>query len=420
MTQAATNVSESPTTATQGHCMSRLATVIASHPVTDAYSNFVPPLIGVLLVRCSLTSWQEASLIGIGSLTSGLSQPLFAWLADRFDTRIFAPIGILLAAIALSLVGLANSYASLVVIFIIGMVGVGAYHPIAAASAGQLAGARRTAGVTVFFTCGMVGATIGPLLSTRITALDGGFELLRWCMVPGLIMAVCLHIAIRQVPHAHRRHDVSVQVMHDLSRRWMYVILIFIGNAMRYSVNMALVYLYVQWAEQLHAARGTGLTDEAIATNASKLAGNLNACTMFGMGLGGLLAGFIATRQRERLLFIAIPVVFAPAIVAFTVANELSAHLLALSSGIGFAAIIPVSISVSQRLLPHRSSVASSLAMGGAWSVASIAPLLAARGIETIGMTQTFLATAAVLALSGIVGLPLRTASIGDVTPDRT
>jgi len=46
-------------------------------------------------------------------------------------------------------------------------------------------------------------------------------------------------------------------------------------------------------------------------------------------------------------------------------------------TGMGFGAVIPVSISLAQRLLPHRTSLASGLMLGGAWMIAFVGPLVA-------------------------------------------
>ena len=59
-----------------------------------------------------------------------------------------------MAAICLSCIGLADSYATLLPLYILGMIGSGVYHPIGAASMGQLAeqlpGGRRALGISVF------------------------------------------------------------------------------------------------------------------------------------------------------------------------------------------------------------------------------------------------------------------------------
>ncbi|MHC5115380.1 MAG: MFS transporter, partial [Planctomycetota bacterium] len=173
--------------------LARLGTVVLSHPILDAYAGFVPPLLGVLQVRCELTPFQAASLLSLGPLTSGLCQPFFAWMTDRVDSRILGSLGLVFAAAALSCIGLADSFGTLVILFTVGMLGVGAFHPVAAASVGQMAGRRRSMGVTMFFVAGMVGAALGPIISTRVTAIEpDGFALLRWAMIPGLITAVFL------------------------------------------------------------------------------------------------------------------------------------------------------------------------------------------------------------------------------------
>ena len=78
-----------------------------------------------------------------------------------------------------------------------------------------------------------------------------------------------------------------------------------------------------------------------------------------------------------------------------------------MAGGIGFAGVIPLAISLAQHLLPHRTSLASSLMMGGAWTVAATAPTVSEWCLGAIGMTKTFALAATILAVSGLVGLLL-------------
>ena len=98
----------------------RFGVLVLSHPVVDAYAGFVPPLLGLLQVRCNLTSWETASLLSIGPLTSGLCQPFFAWFTDRVDSRLPAALGLAIGAASLSCIGLAQSFPTLVFLFFIG------------------------------------------------------------------------------------------------------------------------------------------------------------------------------------------------------------------------------------------------------------------------------------------------------------
>ncbi|MDY7109896.1 MAG: hypothetical protein SYC29_14790 [Planctomycetota bacterium] len=397
----------------------RLAAVVTSHPMVDVYANFIPPLIGVLQVRCALTAWQAAALLSLGPLVSGLSQPLFAWLTDHTDSRLFGSAGLAVAAACLSSIGLADDFASLLLLYGVGMLGVGAFHPVAAASVGQLAGRGRSAGVTAFFVAGMIGATVGPIISTRIAGLGpDGIDLLRWLMIPGLIVAIVLHLAIRNVPHRHHEHRAIRFEPAETRQRWLTVMLLFAGNAMRYAVNIGLVYLYVRWAESLVAEGASGLGSGEIARAGSVHAGELNALNMLGMGAGGFAAGLLVRRGREKVPIVLVPLLLAPAIALFPLAGRGAGYLLALAAGIGHAAVHPVTTSLAQRLLPHRTSLASSLTMGGAWALAMLAPPAAQWSLTTIGLGGTFFLAAALLAGSGTVALFLPTTLIRHVASD--
>ncbi len=87
------------------HVSACATSILAAHMAVDVYGAIVPAILGILEVRCELRPEQTAWLLGVGSLSSGLSQPICAWLSDRFDTRIFGALGLALGAVCLSLIG---------------------------------------------------------------------------------------------------------------------------------------------------------------------------------------------------------------------------------------------------------------------------------------------------------------------------
>ena len=103
-----------------------------------------------------------------------------------------------------------------------------------------------------------------------------------------------------------------------------------------------------------------------------------------------------------------VPILFAPIIALFPYLPTNVGYVLAVFSGIGFASMIPINIALAQKLLPHRANLASSLMMGGAWTVALLGPPLAELGVARWGVSTTFLLTAGALVASGVVCLPLR------------
>jgi MFS family permease len=90
--------------------------------------------------------------------------------------------------------------------------------------------------------------------------------------------------------------------------------------------------------------------------------------------------------------------------------------VVAFLAGVGYAGVMPLTIAMAQRLLPHRTSLASGLMMGGAWSVAAIGPPLVQwilvtlegqTGSATSAMAWCFVLVAGLLALSGLLALAL-------------
>ncbi len=426
MSQATAENVQAQTTRTNG-LLVRLATIVGSHTTVDLFAAIVPPLYGVLQVRCELTPQQAAWLLGVGSLSSGLSQPISAWLSDRFDSRLFGAAGLALAAVCLSCIGLANDFRSLLALFVCGMIGVGIFHPVGASTMGQLAdqlrGRKRSIGISVFFVAGMAGGITGSLIARQVaTAGDSGFSLLRFAGIPGLIVAAVLFVAIRRVPHRHHEHHSMRFQDAEIARRWLTIGLLFLGNALRFTVNMALVYLLVRWAESMVAAQHPLYIADEVAAQGGKIAGSLAALLVLGMAVGGLTAGTLIRQGREKWPLVAMPIIFAPIVALFGGASLLQGYALAVLAGIGFASMIPVTLSLAQRLLPHRTSLASGLMLGGAWTIAVVGPRLAEYCLGTLhlGLPRTFQLTAVLLAISGVVCLPLNSALLRRTAADPT
>ncbi len=395
--------------------LTRLGAIIGSHTAVDMFAAFTPPLIGVLQVRCELTDQQTAWLLGIGSLSSGLSQPISAWISDRLDSRLLGAIGLALAAVCLSSIGYAHTFASLLVLFIAGTVGVGIFHPVGASTMGQLAdrlgSQRRTLGVSVFFVAGMMGGILGSLIARHVAVGgDRGFELLRWTAGPGILIAVILLLAIRHVPHRPHNHHLIVFPKGEITRRWAMVSLLYVSSALRFTVNVALIYLIVRWAEHRVEATQPDLADDEIAASGASIAATLNALMILGMAIGGMASGWVVKQGREKWPLVLAPIVCAPAVALFGVAPLWLAYGLAVLAGIGFAATVPVTLGLGQRLLPHRTSLASGLMLGGAWAVAAVGPPLAqyCLGSLELSLAVTFALTGGLLVISGLVCLPLR------------
>jgi FSR family fosmidomycin resistance protein-like MFS transporter len=404
-----------------GTIRARTWTAVVVHGVVDFFSCILVPLMPILAERLQLTSAQVALTIALGSVSSGLIQPVVAWASDRLDTRWLGTIGFMAAVVSFSLLGHVNTYPQLLLVQLVGAAGIGAFHPVAAAAVGHLSGRKRSLGVAVFFLGGMVGGTTGSLVSP-LYVKHLGLGSLAYLIGPGLAAVCVLAWAIHSVGHGHRdaHRDHHALPRRERRWRWISVWILYAGSVLRFTVNTALVQLIIEWTQRHTLARaGAVVMTRQLGQRAADLNGPMQAAMQVGMGAAGIGAGFLLARGTERRALTVVPIVGAVAVAAFPFAvltgsgsgapmvAVAMAFVLILISGIGFGGVVPVSISLAQRLLPHRTSLASGIMMGGAWSLAALGPPMAEALTRTVGLRGAFLVTAGFLLASGLLSLAL-------------
>ncbi|MBC7773729.1 MAG: MFS transporter [Pyrinomonadaceae bacterium] len=387
----------------------RLTIVAMSHTAIDFFSFTVPPLLSVLEGHLSLSPGQGAFLLGIGSLCNGLVQPLVAWLSDKADTRLFGWLGLLMAIIGVGFIGYARTYEQLLAIQIMSSVGIGAFHPIAAAAMGSLSGKRRSFGVATFYCAGMAGGIAGNITAPLWVSHFGGESLgeglrsIAKLIPPGLVFVVALCWAIHRVSHRHAGARDAHAALGTAERRsrWRAVWVLYAGNVIRFTVDTALILLIVRWTEQLAMTQSgsTELTD-SLRQEAARMSGPLQAAKQVGMGVCGLLAGWWIGPRHEKLALVVSPIIGAAALLVMPMCTGAWAMVACMVAGIGYGGLVPVTISLAQRLLPHRTSLASGLMMGGAWAVASLGAPLAQWSLERFGIRLAFAVVAGVSVLA--------------------
>lgn len=382
----------------------RLGATFAVHAVVDFFSFVVVALLPVLRGRLDLTDGQIALAIATGSIASGVVQPLVAWASDRLHTRIIGTISFAVAVVAIALVPRAGSFAGLLALHAIGAAGIGAFHPVAAAAVGHLSGSKRSLGVALFYLAGMIGGTLGSYLSP---AFVGAFGLgaLGYLAAPGLAFAGALGLAIHAVPHRHdgarREHDALPPAQRR--DRWRTVWLLYAANVVRFTVNMALVHLIVLWSEReaLRRAGATVFTRE-LEARASMLNGPMQASMQVGMGAAGIAAGLLLRGRGERRAMILAPLLGASSMALLPHLGAW-AWTMGIVAGVGFGGLVPVTISMAQRLLPHRTSLASGLMMGGAWALAFTGPPLGQALVNAWGLDAAFAVVGSFLLASSVL-----------------
>lgn len=394
----------------------RMWTAIATHAVVDFFSFLVVPLLSVLEGHVGLHPAQGALLLAIGQVSSGVIQPVVAIASDRFDTRWLGTLGFFAAVVAIGLVGRVRTFEELLALQIIGTAGIGAFHPVAAAAVGHLAGPRRSMGIAWFYLAGMLGGILGNISAghyvERFARAGGstaaGLAAMVYLIPVGLVFVGALAVATHGV--AHRTMDAHA--LHrglparERSRRWAGVWALYAGNVLRFAADVCLIQLIVRWSEVIAVGRApVDELTEAVRIQASQINGPLQAAKQVGMGLGGVALGWLFHVRHERALLVVTPLLGAAMIAALPSTHGWATLVVCAAAGVGYGAVVPLTISMAQRLIPHRTSLASGLMMGGAWAVASVGSPIAQRLADAYGLERAFLVVAVVLCLASVLGL---------------
>lgn len=386
----------------------RIAAIVITHSAVDFFSYFLIPILTVLEGRLSLTPVQGAILVGVGSIAGGLIQPLVAIVSDKYKTPWLGVLGMFFCVAAYSMLGYANSFGALLLLQIVGSAGSGAFHPVAAAAMGQLTARRRTFGISVFFMAGMIGGIAGNAFTpTYVKTLS--VEALWYFILPGILATILLGWAVYAGPAKRAAtRNAPAAPLAPIPHAWRGITILYVGNAIRFTVNMMLVQLIIRLTEAAVLARASAsvLTPD-LRIQAAAINGPLQAAMQIGMGVAGLALGYVLSPRRERIALVVGPVVGGLIVIAFPYVPTSLAFGMAIGAGMAYAGLIPTTISMAQRFLPHRTTLASALMLGGAWAVAAGGPPLVQRMIDDFGLATAFGLTGVLLACSGLVALAL-------------
>lgn len=366
-----------------------LATLCAAHFVSDSYSSLVYPLLPLLKVKLGLTDAQVFWLAPLYSLSSSLMQPVYGIISDRYARRFFAVCGPALTAVFVSLIGLAPSYGMLLTLLVAGGVGIGSFHPQAAAMASRAAGDRKRVGMAMFSAFGTLGFAFGPFAITRIVDRYG-LEHSYYVIGAGLVMSLIMY---RLCPPL----DAPVKASHaDTSRKspliaalhaaWKPLLLLYaitvIRSGLQITTNNYLPFLLTE--------QGYSLTET----------GNVLTVFLLLGGVGGLAGGVMAERTSGRTVTLYSGLLAGPLMIAaFLTSGAWSLALLG-AGGFFLLSTIPVNVAMAQELAPGQTSTVSALMMGAAWGIGALAPQTLHPLVSAYGFRNALIFASAATVLS--------------------
>src|SRR6185295_11418346 len=340
-----------------------LAVLCAGHFVNDSYSSIIYPLLPLIKLKLGLSAAQIFWLAPLYAISSSLMQPVYGFISDRYFRRFFAVFGPAITGIFVSFIGLAPSYGILIVLLVAGGIGIGSFHPQAAAMAVAAASTRRRVGMALFSAVGTLGFAVGPMVITRVVSAYG-LEHSYYIIGTGLLMSAILYRVCPPLP-AHVSSTPGVekikwQLMAALRTAWKPLTLLYVITVIRSGLQMTTN----NYLPLLLESRGYGLTDT----------GNVMTVFLLLGGIGGIAGGFTAERFSGRAVTLYSGLLAGPLMVgAFALTGPLSILCLGLG-GFMLLSTIPVIVAMAQELVPGQTSTVSALMMGAAWGVGALAP----------------------------------------------
>ncbi len=173
-------------------------TVSAAHGVHDTYSGFLAPLLPILIENLALTK-TAAALLSVFYQVPSLIQPVIGHFGDRVNLRMLVVLGPAISAVMMSLMGVAPSYAVLILLMIVAGLSSAGLHAIGPVIAGLLSGKQLGRGMSYWMVAGELARTLSPVLVVAAVTLLTPRGL-PWLMIGGIAASVVLYIRLRNVP----------------------------------------------------------------------------------------------------------------------------------------------------------------------------------------------------------------------------
>ena len=305
-----------------------------------------------------LTYASTGVIILVATLTSSAIQPIFGYLSDRFSGRWILPVSVLASGAGVALMGVAPSYAVLLLFVVLSGLGVAAYHPEGFKAASEVAGDRKATALSFFSIGGNAGFALGPPMTTALIAGLGGSGSLV-LFLPALVAAALLTTALPSLAPAVEKKPAAAS--HADGRKTMVgamtllIVVVTLRSWTQLGFTTFIPFFYIDY---LHAD--------------PRLVGPLLFVFLGAGAAGTLIGGPIADRWGPRRFLVAVFFLATPLAAGFLFARGVWAFVLLGALGFVMISTFSVSVVLGQAYLPRHQAMAAGLNVGFAGGVGGL------------------------------------------------
>jgi FSR family fosmidomycin resistance protein-like MFS transporter len=338
----------------------------------------LPAILPLLIANNGYTYLAAGLLVTAYNVTSSFTQPVVGWLSDTRGFSVSISISLLVSAIFVALMGIAQDYYYLIMIFaIIAALGHACFHPTALSLVSRLCQQENRGRITSFFVVGgNLGYAIGPVLAG---------VLVFWLGLPGLLFlifpAIFMVFALRYLlpggvagaQASHARQEVKKEAGQS---KKPFVILMIASVLRAWSVFAAITFLPMYLV-----TLGYTLMTASIIMTLMLLSG------VAGQVMGGYISDWIGRKEFMILGFAAA----IPFFYLFFLTSGIISIIAVLLFGFFLWSTFAVAVAMSHELLPQNVGFASGMMLGLAIGFGGL-------GVAVNGMIADHYSLAAALA----------------------
>src|SRR6056297_2955543 len=145
--------------------LGNIITISSAHLIHDVHSAFLAPILPLLIQKLGI-SLSLAGLLDVIRKLPSLLNPLIGIIADKVCVRYFIIVAPFITGTVMSLLGLAPTYAVLVIMLLVAGISSTLFHVPAPVMVKNIAGKRTGKGMSFYMLGGELARTLGPLIIT--------------------------------------------------------------------------------------------------------------------------------------------------------------------------------------------------------------------------------------------------------------
>ncbi|MGD8844511.1 MAG: MFS transporter [Desulfobacteraceae bacterium] len=355
------------------------------HFIHDVYSSFLSPLLPLLIEKFSL-SLARAGLLSTVLQLPAILNPLIGIWADRISVRWFIILAPSMTALPMSLIGLAPSYAMLLIMLFITGISVSLFHVPSPVMVAKLSGDYKGRGMALYMTGGELARAIGPLVAVgavSLLGLEGYYPI----MVFGLAASFWLFLKFKDENIRQKsRHTVS------LKGTWRQV-----GHVMRPLIGILCARGF------MHAAVTTFLPTYIASRTGNLWLAGISLTLVEGAGVAGVLAAGSLSDKLGRRRMLLLSLVTAPfMLLGFVWLDGWLRYAMLIFTGLTLLSTTPVMLALVQEHSSSSPAAANGILMMALFLARSSIVVIVGLMGDAIGLEATYICCSVL----GMVSIP--------------